>query len=168
MITKAGSKILSTQILNDQQLYIHIGEIKAMDGTLNQEVYYASSTSKFSIVRSDNVSGTNYGMIALLGVGDTPVTPDDYCLDEMNVGNVDVNTIIQCSAVFTRPTVTARGISYVFTFVNTGNTAITIKEMCLAMRFSGSVKYMIARKVIPPRTIQANETATFSYELDLF
>jgi hypothetical protein len=139
-----------------------------MRGITNDQTIFYTSTDKFGIVKTDNMTGGNLGMIAFLGTGNAPVTKNDYCLNKTLINGVDVNTIIQCVSARSTPLRSPKGISYIFTFFNSGEAAIEIKEICLAMRFSAERKYMVARKVIPTRLVQAGETITFSYELNLY
>lgn len=168
MIVTSGAQLMSVQICHSNDVYIDPHTILDMSGITNDQTISYGSTDKFGIVRTDNVTGGNYGMIAFLGVGNAPVTKNDYCLNNTLIGGVDVNTIIKCVSARSTPLRSPKGISYIFTFFNSGETAIEIKEICIAMRFSSAKKYMIARKVIPTRLVQAGETITFSYELNLY
>lgn len=168
MFTKVGSKIFNVELLaNASKYYIETNTLKAINGSLNSAVLNYNTLKYLDTIQTDNTSGSAMGVIALVGVGDTPVTAEDYRLDEMTVGGVDVNTIVQCtSARF--PVTTARGISYLYQFTNTGSSAVTIKEICICLRLSQVEKYMLARKVIPPRTIQPNENVTFDFDINWF
>lgn len=168
MITKVGSKILNVVLMaNNDRYYIPEGTIRGINNSTNSMYLYYVSLKYLDTIQTDNTSGSSKGVIALVGVGDTPVTAEDYRLDEMYVNNVDVNTIVQCtSGQF--PQTTTRGISYQYQFTNTGSSAITIREICICFRNNQNEKFMLARKVIPPRTIQPNENVTFAYEIDWF
>ena len=168
MIVSSGAQLMSVQICHSNDVYIDPHTILDMSGITNDERITYGSTDKFGIVRTDNVSGGAYGIIAFLGTGNAPVTKNDYCLNNTLIGGVDVNTIIQCVSARSTPLRSPKGISYIFTFFNSGETAIEIKEICIAMRFSAEKKYMIARKVIHTRLVLDGETITFSYELNLY
>lgn len=168
MITKAGSRILSLRVFGSTRYDIPISTIYDITGSGNEAVYSHNSFDAMANTYSDNMSGRNGGIIAFVGIGDTAPTADDYFLDDVDVGGVDVNTIVQCTSVRSSGLITPKGISYLFTFMNTGESAVTIKEICIVYRLNQNEKYMIARKVIPPRAIQSNETVTFSYEIDWF
>jgi hypothetical protein len=168
MIVTSGAQLMSVQICHSNDVYIDPHTILDMTGVTNDQRITYGSTDKFGNVKTDNVTGGSYGMIAFLGTGNAPVTKNDYCLNKTLVGGVDVNTIIQCVSARSTPLRSPKGISYIFTFFNSGEAAIEIKEICLAMRFNAEQKYMIARKVIPTRLVQAGETITFSYELNLY
>lgn len=168
MIVTSGAQLMSVQICHSDDVYIDPHTILNMSGITNSALIGYPSTNLFGIVKTDNVTGGNYGMIALLGVGDAPVTKNDYCLNKTLINGVDVNTIIKCVSARSTPLRSPKGISYIFTFFNSGEAAIEIKEICIAMRFNAAEKFMIARKVIPTRLVQASETITFSYELNLY
>ena len=168
MIVTSGAQLMSVQICHSNDVYIEPHTILNMSGITNDQTISYGSTDKFGIVRTDNTTGGNYGIIAFLGTGNAPVTKNDYCLNKTLINGVDVNTIIKCVSARSTPLRSPKGISYIFTFFNSGEAAIEIKEICIAMRFNASQKFMIARKVIPTRLVQAGETITFSYELNLY
>ena len=169
MITKVGSKILGMHMMGTDTYVYQSGVLKNINGVTNAQYYYGNNAFKnFYVTLSENTSGSSAGIIALLGVGDTAATADDYRLDNMLVNGIDVNTIVQCSGARANPSITTKGISYLYQFTNTGSSAVTIKEICICYRVNGSDIYMLARRVIPARTIQPDETVTFDYEINWF
>ena len=171
MITKNGRLLLVTQRL-----------LGATSGITYKDIDNVSITQGFGTITyayknciKDNVtypipsSSVNdaQGMCLDLGVGDTAETADDYTLDNMEVGGVDVNTIVTCqysSYKWDAFATDTGNLLMRYTFLNTGSAAVTIKELGL-FYVNKSMKILCARKVIPPRTIQPNETVTFTYEL---
>ena len=168
MIVIAGAKLMSVALAHYSDIYIETNEIKNINGGGNPSRIVYGSTDKFGIAQSDNMTGSNYGMIAFLGVSNVPVKSSDYFLNDVTVGNENVNNIIRCVQCRNHPLATPKGLSYQYTFINSGSSAIEIKEICLCMRFSANEVYMVARKVIPTRLVQPDETITFSYELNWF
>lgn len=115
-----------------------------------------------------NSTLNNYSYVRMqLGVGDTPVTINDYYLDDVLVDNTDVNTLITCQTTSGSPTVSTSSVLYTYVFKNSSAITITIKEIAIIVQASStsSIKAMIAREVITPRTVQPDETITFSYEI---
>lgn len=119
-------------------------------------------------VSYNNLNSTTYktattvtsGFRLLYGGGDAPESTADYKLDEP-LGIMGISGT--CGYGSGNYIVTGTG-------VNTGATAITIKEIGMAAVLQdnqGAQAFLVARKVIPPRTVQPNETFTFSMSLDV-
>lgn len=168
MIVIAGAKLMSVALAHYSDIYIDTNEIKNINGGGNPARINYASTDIFGIAQSDNMTGHNAGMVAFLGVSNVPVKSSDYFLNDVTVGNENVNNIITCIQCRNHPLATPKGLSYQYTFMNSGSSAIEIKEICLCMRYNSNAIYMIARKVIPTRLVQPDETITFSYELNWF
>ena len=155
MITRRGADIVygvfmcSRTFATDTLKDIN-GEWNAVNvsyNNLNSTIYKTSETS-------------NSGFRLLYGSGDTPESTADYKLDEP-LGIMGVSG--SCGYGSGNYIVTGTGI-------NTGETAITIKEIGMAAVLQdnqGAQAFLVARKVIPPRTVQPNETFTFSMSLDV-
>ena len=105
-------------------------------------------------------ASNNSGFRLLYGGGDAPESTADYKLDEP-LGIMGVSGT--CGYGSGNYIVTG-------TAINTGESAITIKEIGMAAVLQdnqGGQAFLVARKVIPPRTVQPNETFTFSMSLDV-
>lgn len=171
MITKNGAQLLNRQVVSGQSsgiTYVDIDNVQVTSG-------YGTYAYAFKNCIRDNLtypisSGTvndGQGMCLNLGVGDAPETFDDYTLDEMEIGGVDVNTIVTCqysTYKWSASTTDNGSIVMTYTFQNTGTDAVTVKELGL-FYVNKTMKILCARKVIAPRTIQPNETVTFAFEI---
>jgi hypothetical protein len=112
----------------------------------------------------------NTGVTMFLGVGSTPPTVDDIWLDETDVDGEDINNIIQMQTANIGEGANGK-VTYTFSFINTSGVH-TIREIALAIVPSNTTTdprngrcVMIARKLIPARTVQPAETITFTYEI---
>lgn len=100
----------------------------------------------------------NDGTWARLGSGDAEPTADDYKLAQ----EVNIPCVSASLAVVDRKAV------YTYSFLNNTAQAVTVSEMGLFSFIDGYYDnpFLIARKLIPSRTIQPNETVTFSYVVE--
>ena len=171
MITNNGAQLLSNIKLANLPLSTEIyDETNTLISTSNYgTTSYAygncSRENRVNPIPQSYVSNAQ-GMTMRLGFDDTPETINDYSLDS-DMSGTDVNTIVklQSSTVNWSPNTTLRGsLVYTYTFVNTGNTPITIKEIGLFF-VNYMCRFLCARKVISPRTIEAGGVATFNYEI---
>lgn len=160
MITKNGAIIYSAQC--DYNAITGDRVLTNISGT-SSAPNYSYSGLYLSGVMKTNMSDS--GTCMQLGVGDAEPTKNDYYFDETIVDGVDVNNAIPCiSAV---KSISADGsIVYTATFSNNSAVAYAIKEIGLIQTTYGNAHYLMARKVIPTRTIQPGETATFSYVIE--
>ena len=166
MITKTGANMLS-----HIKLFAETApQATKTDGTtVQQSVSNSQYFLRLCSFRNtvDTVgSASQGGMVMNLGVGTTEPTEDDYWLDETEVGGVDINTIVTCQGSSTwNPTQLDNGnVAYTYTFRNIGSSEVTVREIALSFVCTTG-KFMFARCLVPPRTIQPGETVTFSYEL---
>ena len=171
MIVKNGGKILGYAMLKNSNT-LPIGAAQWSDGA-NTLVQFTTVTnftkSTVSNVITDN---SNTGVTMYLGLGNTPPTVNDYWLDETEVGGVNINSIIKY-----RSSTIGEGangaVTYTFTFLNTSSdTSYTIKEIGLAIVPSNNSSdprngrcILIARKLITPRSVQPQETISFTYTI---
>jgi hypothetical protein len=138
----------------------------------NGDYLTGSVTQANMYLNEANRTDSQRGVKMRLGVGDTAPTFEDYCLDETEVNNVDINTVITCSSASVAQGA-AGSVLYTFTFFNSSEDTYTIRELCLALSPSTSnlpdgEYVMIARKVITPRTVGARETISFTYEIKAY
>lgn len=160
MITKNGAIIYSAQCDNNQGTGDRV--LTNISGTSSAPNYGQSSLYLNSNMQ---INMSNYGACMRLGVGDAEPAKTDYYFDETVVDGVDVNNAIPCTAAV--KSVSADGsIIYTATFSNNSSVAYTIKEIGLVQTVYNNAHYLIARKLIPARTIQPGETATFSYVIE--
>ena len=167
MITTNGA-LLATHIRFFQEAAT--GLVKT-DGTaassqsVSNSQYLFKQCSRLNTVSSVSSASTG-GMVMNLGVGSAEPSASDYYLDETEIDGVDVNTVVTCQSTNPwSPTILDNGnIAYTYTFVNTGSDAITITEIGLSFLCTTG-KFLVGRKLIPPRTIQPSESVTFTYEL---
>lgn len=160
MITKNGAIIYSAQCDNNQGTGDKV--LTNTSGTSSAPNYSQSSLYLYSNMQ---INMSNYGTCMRIGVGDAEPAKSDYYLDETIVDGVDVNNAIPC--ISAAKSISADGsIVYTATFSNNSAVAYAIKEIGLIQTVYNNGHYLIARKVIPTRTIQPGETATFSYVIE--
>ena len=160
MITKNGAIIYSAQCgynaATEDRVLTNINGTSSVPNLSLSGLYLSGEMPK-------NMS--DYGTCMQLGVGDAEPTKNDYYLDETIVDGVNVNDAIPC--ISAAKSVSADGsIVYTATFSNNSSIAYTIKEIGLVQTTFNNAHYLTARKLIPPRTIQPNETVTFSYVVE--
>ena len=176
MITTNGSKILGYS-LSGKNVNTKSGLIWLTSSVINVdgENYDGPAFNPLTYLKyasADNLSkiqdNSQYmGITMNLGLGDTEPTSEDYWLDDTDLNGVDVNTVVRIQGtkgtfendVYGNP-------MYSFIFKNVGQSAVTIREIGLSYLDSRG-KFLIARKLIPPRTIEQGETATFTYTISL-
>lgn len=160
MITKNGAIIYSAQCdynagTGDRVLTNISGASSAPN--------YSNSSLHLGGVMKTNMS--DFGTCMQLGVGDAEPAKNDYYFDETIVDGVNVNNAIPC--ISAAKSVSADGsIVYTATFSNNSSVAYDVKEIGLIQTTYGNEHYLIARKLIPSRTVQPNETVTFSYVIE--
>lgn len=171
MITKNGRLLLINQRVLGITTGITYIDIDGVEKTSPGNASYAYKNcirDNLTYPIPSSMIDSSQGMCLDLGVGDAAETADDYTLDNMEVGGVDVNTIVTCqysSYKWDAFATDAGTLVMQYTFRNTGSAPITVKELGL-FYVNKTMKILCARKVIPPRTIQPSETVTFAYELD--
>ena len=169
MITKNGAILMSRikfmQIAADGLVKTDGTEVSNFSVSGTQ--YFYRQCSQLNLQNTVSVASQG-GMVMNLGVGSAEPAASDYWLDETDIDGVDVNTVVTCQHTGTwNPTLLENGnISYTFTFLNTGLDPITISEIGLSF-LCETGKFLVGRKVIPPRTVESFESVTFTYELEL-
>ena len=160
MITNNGAIIYSAQC--DYNAVTGDRVLTNINGTSSAPNYSTSGLKLTGDMQNNMSSG---GTCMQLGVGDAEPTKNDYYFDETIVDGVNVNNAIPC--ISAAKSISADGsIVYTATFSNNSSVAYTIKEIGLIQTmYDGNTHYLTARKLIPPRTIQPGETATFSYTI---
>lgn len=169
MIVKNGGIWLGRSILMNNNV-VATGTVYWNNGAANQTNWStATNATKTAVInRIDETTGI--GITMFLGVGSTPLTVDDIWLDETDVDGEDINDIIQMQTANIGEGANGK-VTYTFSFINTGDVQ-TIREIALAIVPPNTTTdprnkrcVMIARKLIPARTVQPAETITFTYEL---
>ena len=162
MVTKNGSLIMNKCMVGATQLAI--GDLKDLDGNGNTS---AVSGATFIFTRFKTVESGSAGMKIIVGVGDTEPTFNDYCLDETEVGGVDINTLISTAnsgIIFDE-----YGQYHITgTFTNISNQNVTLKEIgVVACTGSGTDYYevLVARSVIPAKTLAPSDAVTLTYTI---
>lgn len=162
MVTKNGSLIMNK--CNVGNLQIGVGELKTLSGNTNIAVV-SRATYNFTEFQTSGMASA--GMKIIIGVGDTEPTFNDYCLDETEVGGVDISTLISTAN---------SGISFdeygqyhiAGTFTNISNQNVTLREIgVVACRGSGANydEILIARSVIPAKTLAPSDAVTLTYTI---
>ncbi|MCR5478273.1 MAG: hypothetical protein K6F27_00250 [Ruminococcus sp.] len=149
MITKNGGAIMTIFAQTGAQSW----SFKDKSGTaFTANVTYGGTFMKKAETSQDE------GAWARLGSGDTEPTADDYKLAQ----EVNIPCVSASLAVVDRKAV------YTYSFLNNTAQAITVSEMGLFSFISGyyNNQILVARKLIPSRTIQPNENVTFSYVVE--
>ena len=169
MLTTNGAKIITYNKI----IVTNTTSMTKTDGTEIEELTGGSATYAFKRCGYKNTLDTatsgNASMVMNLGVGSAEPTSNDYWLDETEISGVDVNTVVECARAqgtdTWAPSILSNGnIAYTYVFRNNGNAAVTITEIGLSFVCTMG-KFLVGRCLIPPRTIQPNETVTFTYEL---
>ena len=168
MITTNGAKIITYNKIFGSSA----PDLVLTDGT-TQTATVTATARAFNKCGYNNTAGTlatsDSCMVMNLGVGTAQPSASDYWLDETEIGGVDVNTVVKCARAqgtdTWSPSILSNGnIAYTYVFRNNGNADVTITEIGLSFACMYG-KFLVGRCLIPPRTIQPNETVTFTYEL---
>ncbi|MBQ8119186.1 MAG: hypothetical protein IJ172_00480 [Ruminococcus sp.] len=155
MITKAGKEFFSKTLIAGT---IYFSSLKNTAGDTPPNSPITARTwfeSNYAITNNAYNSG-GLGLAMAVGSGDTEFTESSYWLS-------NAETDVVCNSC----SVTANGQAMIVTavFTNTSNSAKDIKEIGLMFAHYGSMNFLLAGKNVPIRTMQPNETATFSYEI---
>lgn len=149
MITTNGAKILLAMILKST---LAVGDLTDINGDTNSGTL---NSTGFSF--SNMASSSSAGVRMYFGAGDTAEQESDYALDDA----ISSSTNGSCGKIGNDKWYCTA------TYANTSQSPVTIKEIGVAeFRYSNSKNYLIARKVVPARTLAAGETATFTFTLD--
>ena len=144
MITSFGANIFCNAYICKNN--IAVGDVVDIEGNQNTS---SMSNTAFNFKSYGSSSGS---VKMVYGGGDTPETADDNALADP-IGAFEYNG----SANYNngKYVVTA-------TATYTGSDPITVKEIGIIVKQSGGQQFLVARKVVPPRTVQPNETFTYS------
>ena len=150
MITKNGGAIMTIFAQTGAQNW----SFKDKNGT----TFTVDNLSYGALFTKKAETSQDEGTWARLGSGDTEPTADDYKLAQ----EVNIPCVSASLAVVDRKAV------YTYSFLNNTAQAITVSEMGLFSFISGYYynPILVARKLIPSRTVQPNETVTFSYVVE--
>lgn len=167
MITKNGALLLThIRLLQEAaEGLVNTSGTEVSSQSISNSQYLFKQCSQLNL--QNTVSPAHQGgMVMNLGVGSSEPSASDYWLDETEIDGQDINAIITCQHTGTwSPTILENGnISYTFTFLNTGSDPITVTEIGLSF-LCETGKFLIGRKVIPPRTVESFESVTFTYEI---
>lgn len=121
--------------------------------------------------RNNAYSDSNNGIFARLGVGQTAVTPTDYCMENEILASEDnINDVVECSSgtLYTNRTGGGNGKwVYSYTFSNSTSSDIVAYEIGLFCRDVGGT-YMIGREVNETGwTFPAGSTKTINFEIEI-
>lgn len=159
MLTKNGAYNIMKNMVCRQQSDSTF-EMRDISGNLVGVTGYASfSWDRFQ-------AGTSSGMKLIVGVGNTPASYNDYCLDETEIGGVDIDTLI--STANGSITVDNMGqYNITATFTNMSSQTIDIQEIGLVAYGSGNIMtntwVLMARSVIPKKTLAPSDNVTITY-----
>lgn len=131
---------------------------KQTNGTVNQP----NLTSDYFYLNKAVTSRYSNGVRMVLGTGSTPVSGDDYKLDDDTYDGDSVENLIAIQSA-TKADANDGKIIYTFIFTNTSNKSIPIREIGLVTCTYNSYFYLIARAVVPERIVAPNETFTYSF-----
>lgn len=149
MITKNGGAVMTIFAQTGSQSWT----LKDKNGTAFTVLSMAYGGTFMKKAETSQDEGT----WARLGSGDTEPTVNDYNLEqEVNVSCVSASLAVADGKAI-----------YTYSFLNNTSEAVTVSEMGLFTFISGyyNNQILVARKLIPARTIQPGETATFSYTI---
>ncbi len=169
MIVKNGGIWLGRSILKNNNV-VDANTVYWNNGVQNLTNWSTATNYTKSAVLNQINENTNIGVTMFLGVGSTPPTVNDIWLDKINVDGEDINNIIRMQTANVGEGANGK-VTYTFSFMNAGGIQ-TIREIALAIVPSNTTTdprngrcVMIARKLIPARTVEIGETITFTYEL---
>lgn len=158
MLTKYGSYNIMKNMVCRQQSDSSINYLD-IDGNSVGSVGYAT------FVWNAFQTGTTAGMKLMVGTGDTPPTYDDYCLENREIGGVDIDTLISTA----NGSVTVDGLgqySITATFTNLSQQTIDINEIGLvAISSNSTYRVLMARSVIPKKTLEPSDSVTLTYTI---
>lgn len=167
MITKNGALLLTRIRLLQEAApgLVKTDGTAASSQSVSNSQYLFKQCSRLNLQNSVSSASTG-GMVMNLGVGSAEPAASDYWLDETEIDGTDINAIVTCQHTGTwSPTLLENGnIAYTYTFLNTSQSAVTVTEIGLSFLCTTG-KFLVGRKLIPPRTIQSFESVTFTYEL---
>ena len=150
MITKNGGAVMT--------IFAQTGQISWTFKDKSGTTFTVNALGYGGIYMDKAETSQNEGVWARLGSGDTEPTADDYKLaQEVNIPCVSASLgVVDRKAVYT------------YSFLNNTAQAVTVSEMGLFSFIGGHYNnpILVARKLIPSRTIQPNETVTFSYVVE--
>ena len=150
MITKNGSILWGKGRLGNTT--IDDDEMKTFQGT---DMGMVVDGAKGNI----NLSSTNPQYYSLaIGEGTNEPQKGDYNIQEITSSRVQKSAITSVSYTPDGNPVLTR------TFTSISSENVTITEFGIYLVVQGYV-FLVARKLIPPRTLAPGETATFSYEI---
>lgn len=131
---------------------------KQTDGTIHQP----NLSSQYFYLDTAVTSRYSQGVRMALGVGSTPVSGDDYKLDNGTYDGENIEDLITIQSA-TKADASDGKIIYTYVFTNVSNKSIPIREIGLITRTYNSYQYLIARAVVPERIIAPNDTFTYSF-----
>ena len=159
MLTKNGAYNIMKNMVCRQQSDTSF-EMKNLSGNLIGVTGYASfNWDRFQ-------EGSSSGMKLIVGVGNTPPTYGDYCLDKTEIDGVSIDTLI--STANGAITVDNMGqYNITATFTNMSSQTIDIQEIGLVAYGSGNAIMntwvLMARSVVPKKTLQPSDNVTITY-----
>lgn len=160
MITKNGGLCFGASSITGNNVAAHT--LKFTDATDN-----SSDIARLYLYLGEaHTSDNQRGIKMRLGVGTAAPTLSDYDLADRLVSGVDINILVTCSSISVSTTSNG-AVIYTAVFLNTDSISYTIREIGLFVTPYGEDKMaLLARKVIPARTVASGETVTFSYEIN--
>ena len=163
MLVLNGGNFMAHRVGNSQSSGMPINTVRNINGDWNSTGITTNDTNAvFSAYRPTGSTANSSGVTMICGSGTSAVSKTDYQL-----GNAfdDTEFTSTGSINFTGGKLTITG-----TFVNVSGTDKTITEIGIIFhwKFSSSVSndYLVARVLVPSRTVSAGGTATFTYEVD--
>ena len=149
MITTNGANILLAFILKGNVAADSVTDITGAQNASSISISALSLAKMF-------VPSSSSGVKMYFGASDKAESPDDYVLDDPVISSTNGT----CGKSADKWFVTT-------TFTNNGSDPLVIKEIGVtAGTQSNNKEYLIARKVVPARTVAVGETATFTFTLD--
>lgn len=163
MVVLNGGNYMAHRMGDAQSGGMPANTIRDINGDWNSSGITVNDTNAvFNAYRPTGSTANVSGVTMICGEGTTAVSANDYQL-----GNAFDDTEFTSTGSINfsngKLTITA-------TFINISGMDKTITEIGVIFhwKFSGSVSndYLVARVLVPSRTVGAGETATFTYEVD--
>lgn len=163
MVVLNGGNFIGCKITSSQTGNVPINTMRDINGDWNSSALQTNdSNAVFNTYRATGSTANASGVTMICGSGESAVSPNDYQL-----GNAFDDTEFTSTGSINfssgKMTITA-------TFINISGVDKTVSEIGIIFhwKYTSSVAYdyLIARILVPSRTVGAGETATFTYEVD--
>lgn len=168
MITYNGAQCFGASSITGNN--VPINALTLIDGSKNT----AQITRSNLYLNTASQTDSQRGVKMRLGFSRSTPTLDDFDLidrivEDAEEYNVDVNTIVTCTSA-TIATTAEGSVVYSYTFTNESpDQSFTINEVGLFVSTLGTTSFtaLLARSVVPSRTVEPRKTISFTYTISV-